>query len=401
MPPLLSIVIPTRNRQVYAASAIRTILGWDATDIELIVRDNSDSNVLAAMAAPFLGDSRLRFSQVEGLVPATVNFASAVRDASGEFVCSIGDDDILNPEIVDAVRYASIHGIDAIVTDRHRALYHWPDFRAIDTGDSEAATLRIYEFSGRMDMVDPEEELRKCAVTAGTSLQRLPKVYLGVVRRSCLRVAQDPSRDDSIGTCPDMYFAVAAASAARSAVVFDYPLIVPGASAPSTAGANRMKQHEGPLEMAPHFRGRPGYVWPPLVPAFYSVDTFYSESALAALHATGRDDLIRTFNFPFLYLLSLARYRAHRAETFSALRRFRDTPQTSRWRLSLSFLGSLVRVAGLLVRKRLSARSLRPGMTPLARTIRDLPDTKAGSDALTAYLKDGGFSLTRMIAARA
>ena len=44
--PLLSIVIPTKNRQKYALSIIQTILSIKDYALELVIQDNSDTNEL-------------------------------------------------------------------------------------------------------------------------------------------------------------------------------------------------------------------------------------------------------------------------------------------------------------------------------------------------------------------
>jgi glycosyltransferase involved in cell wall biosynthesis len=43
--PLLSIVIPTRNRSIYLADSIKVILD-NVNDVEVIVYDNSDTDSL-------------------------------------------------------------------------------------------------------------------------------------------------------------------------------------------------------------------------------------------------------------------------------------------------------------------------------------------------------------------
>jgi glycosyltransferase involved in cell wall biosynthesis len=397
--PLLSIVIPTRNRQRYALSAVEAILGSIGDRVELVVQDNSDSDNLVGMLEPFRDDSRLRFEHLSRTASPVENFDIAVQRATGEYVCAIGDDDVINPEILDACEWALANDIDAIVTDRHRALYFWPDFRAADTGASEAGSLRIYEFSGAVEPVDPEVELRKCALTAGTSLQRLPKVYLGIVRRMSLEGAYARVAQSQVGTCPDMYYAVAAASFTKRVVMIDYPLVIPGASAPSAAGAVRMRKHEGPLESAPHFRARPDYVWSSLIPRFYSVHTFYAESALLAMRAAGRSDVAERFNLPFLYAVTAASYPEYSRQILDSVRFARQSRGAGYAAFAVRCMRDLAAVGTMLARKRLAARSLRPGVTPVDAVLSDLPDSLAATRALAKHLGSRGRSLREALAA--
>ena len=57
--PLLSIIIPTRNRQEFAASAIRCALAIRSSEIEVIVQDCSDDEALSSLVASDRLDKRL------------------------------------------------------------------------------------------------------------------------------------------------------------------------------------------------------------------------------------------------------------------------------------------------------------------------------------------------------
>src|ERR1039458_3907261 len=99
--PLLSIIIPTCNRQVYAASAIRCALAIPSDDIEIVVQDCSDDDLLSSLIAPERLDKRLSY-RYERPAHMTENWNRAIGRATGEYVCIIGDDDGVIPEIVQA-----------------------------------------------------------------------------------------------------------------------------------------------------------------------------------------------------------------------------------------------------------------------------------------------------------
>ena len=46
MHPVLSIVIPTKNRQKYCLATIKQVLNLRLEGIEIVVQDNSDENLL-------------------------------------------------------------------------------------------------------------------------------------------------------------------------------------------------------------------------------------------------------------------------------------------------------------------------------------------------------------------
>ncbi|MCK4296614.1 MAG: glycosyltransferase, partial [Candidatus Marinimicrobia bacterium] len=100
--PLLSIIIPTRNRQKYAISAITSILSISAPDLELVVQDNSDSRDLEEYIRSNVNDTRLRYNYTSTPQSMIDNFDAAIGLASGKYLCLIGDDDGVNPEIIEA-----------------------------------------------------------------------------------------------------------------------------------------------------------------------------------------------------------------------------------------------------------------------------------------------------------
>jgi glycosyltransferase involved in cell wall biosynthesis len=51
MNPLLSIVVPTRNLQDMAMATVSQVLSIEAPDMEVVVRDSSDSDVLGRKLA--------------------------------------------------------------------------------------------------------------------------------------------------------------------------------------------------------------------------------------------------------------------------------------------------------------------------------------------------------------
>jgi glycosyltransferase involved in cell wall biosynthesis len=123
--PLLSIVIPTRNRVPYAISAIQSVLEIPHPRLELVVQDNSDNRELDAWICANVSDPRLRYRYTATPLSFIHNFDAAARLTTGEYVCFIGDDDGVNPEIMDAACWSKSEDLDALVV-RQPATYVWP-----------------------------------------------------------------------------------------------------------------------------------------------------------------------------------------------------------------------------------------------------------------------------------
>jgi len=166
----------------------------------------------------------------------------------------------------------------------------------------ESGLLTIRPFSGKITKPDPEAEMRSVVRSGGWKYQstKVPRLYHGLVRRDCLTAIRDTTGGYFGGLVPDIYSAMAVANVAKTVVSVDYPLTIGGVSTTSGSAAAQRKEHVGDLASAPQLRNRGAYQWSDLVPPFYSVQTVWADSAIAALKAFGRDDLLRELNLPLL-----------------------------------------------------------------------------------------------------
>ncbi len=297
--PLLSIIVPTRNRGCYAAPAIKALLSIPSEDFELVVQDNSDTAELQKQLAWATDDARLRYVYNPVRCSQVDNFDDALGSARGEYVTMLGDDDGINPELLAAVRWARDQQLDALLASRP-AQYWWPDIRFRYGGNLAAGTLDLAEFTGKITRVDVEHALRACLAAAGASLGNLPRTYYGVVKKSCL----DQLQEETGRYCfvsPDMSSAVGLAKYVQRMARIDYPLFLPGSSANSGAGMGARKQHVGRLEDQPHLAARCIDNWSDVIPKFFSASTIWAEACVQTLRATSQEHLLRDFNFVELH----------------------------------------------------------------------------------------------------
>src|SRR6266576_1177953 len=98
--PLLSIVIPTKNRQYTCLYAIESVLLLNKEDIEIVIQDCSDSNILEKQIIDKCGtDTGISYEYVETKPSMTDNWNRAFERAKGIYKCGIGDDDAVLPDI--------------------------------------------------------------------------------------------------------------------------------------------------------------------------------------------------------------------------------------------------------------------------------------------------------------
>lgn len=103
MAPLVSVLLPTRNRLEFLELAVQTVLRQDDGDWELIVSDNDSEQDIAGFVAG-LADDRITYVRTDAFVPVTENWNNALRHATGRYVVMLGDDDGLLPGYVARLR---------------------------------------------------------------------------------------------------------------------------------------------------------------------------------------------------------------------------------------------------------------------------------------------------------
>lgn len=92
--PLLSVIIPTRNRARLLAEAIRSALPALPFPHEILVSDNASTDETAQAAAEISG---IRYVKRAALLPMAEHWNQCVSEASGKYVKILCDDDWLLP----------------------------------------------------------------------------------------------------------------------------------------------------------------------------------------------------------------------------------------------------------------------------------------------------------------
>lgn len=294
---LLSIVIATRNRIPYCINSIHTILKYSDPTFELVVQDNSDSFELRDYLHANINDIRLKYAYTPPPFSSTDNFNAALEMAKGEYICLIGDDDAVCPNIFEVVKWAQVNDIDSICP-KHFLDYYWPDA----FGPASIGYLAIPRISKTFRAFDPKEAIGLLLADGLNDYMKFefPKLYHGLIRRSCLESVRQQTGHFIGGLSPDIYAAVSLAFTVKSHVVIGFPISISGACNLSTTVAGQTGGHSGELKNAPHFRARTNYEWNHHIPYYYSVQTIWAESALKALNEMGIEVDPKDINLPRL-----------------------------------------------------------------------------------------------------
>jgi len=396
--PLLSIAIATRNRIPYAISAIQSILEITDQRLELVVQDNSESRELETYVNENINDNRFRYRYTPPPFSSIDNFNAVVELATGEYVCMIGDDDGVNPEIMEAASWAKSENLDSLAV-RTKANYLWHG-TGVPSGlftKAPGRSLSVSGFRGSIIDADMEKEMRKLVRNGGSyySNFNLPKLYHGLVHHRCLQAVHEKTGAYLGGLSPDIFASLSIACVAQRVMVTDYPLTIPGACrGSSSVEEGSIKRHSKRLEDAPHFRDRGVYHWCELVPRVYILETIWADSGVAALRAMGREDLVQQLNLPKLAANCIGANqgvaKSVLRDMFRGFRRMGKSPAIGAIQFSWYFLT----YHRLKFPRRVWKRFLIIIGMGGVRRIDGLENMVEASHALTRYLKENGHSFS-------
>jgi glycosyltransferase involved in cell wall biosynthesis len=91
--PLVSVVIPTRNRSTLLLRAVRSALTQTLREIEVVVVIDGEEGNDSAQALAMLEDSRVRFIALREQVGGAEARNIGIRDARSTWIALLDDDD--------------------------------------------------------------------------------------------------------------------------------------------------------------------------------------------------------------------------------------------------------------------------------------------------------------------
>lgn len=312
---ILSIIIPTKNRQYYALNSVKQILSVCGRDVEIVVQDNSDEASLKDQISE-LGYENIVYNYTAGVVSFVDNFDLAIQLSNGKYAMIIGDDDGITSLALKVAKWADNNDI-CCVKPALSFIYFWPGSKVFDHDDN--GILHIYKYNGNITKYDPREGVKSLL---GKSCQdylnnELIKLYHGIVRRDLLEAVRNRTGRYVGGLSPDIYLSVALSLMSKNeAFSINVPLTISGICTGSGSSQSATGEHTGSLEEAPHFRGHTDYKWNNKIPKFYSVETIWGDSAMAAVSEIN-PDYAEYYEPETLTFRCLRKYPLYKAEILS------------------------------------------------------------------------------------
>jgi glycosyltransferase involved in cell wall biosynthesis len=291
--PILSIIIPTKNRQYTALYAIESALKLKDSNIEVIVQDCSDTNILKSQIEDkYVDDKRIKYYYTDEPVSMTENWNLAISRTSGKYLCAIGDDDAVLPSILDVVYWMNGQDIDAALPPW--ITYIWKDAYIGSFSNSRLTFAK--SFDGSIYKIDLEKEYIKKSINCGFGYtDNLPNIYHGIIKKDILNKHKMAHGNYLNGSSLDVYCAFALSKYTKSLFYIDYPFTIRGACGKSNT--NRIVINK----IQTHFDEIKSVVIPEYLPQILTCEVSTAESCVTALQDIKNTDLINKMNLAILY----------------------------------------------------------------------------------------------------
>lgn len=280
---LLSIIIPTKNRYECLIPVVSTLLKYIENDnIELIIQDNSDDNTLGFNYFKNINDNRVFYEHMEGQLSIKENTELAIKNANGEYITFIGDDDLVSPYIVEIVLLMSKNNIQSLIYNPGK--YWWDNvgFKKTNHYFKPKSFWIPKRINTEFIKLNSEFELDFMLNHGCLSTFRLPRFYHGIIKRALLLKIKDKT-----SISPDISYCTALSLVCNEHYYINYPVSVFGASKNSGGGMTMEKKHYGKIEDQPWLPKDTLSIWDEMIPKIWSEHTAYPVSVFHVLNQFG------------------------------------------------------------------------------------------------------------------
>src|SRR5208337_997088 len=163
--PLLSVIIPTRERPETLQYALQTALDQKSRNFEVIVSDNFSQDNTAQVVRS-LSDPRIRLINPGRRLSMCDNWDFALLHAAGDYVTFIGDDDAIVPGALDK--------LEASILTTHCLAYRWPMPAYIWPMDGKPARVVVQPPTTQASEVNLENLARLVVSMGGWKWNQIP-----------------------------------------------------------------------------------------------------------------------------------------------------------------------------------------------------------------------------------
>ena len=301
--PLLSIVIPTKDRYNYLKCLLELIYGFKSELIEVVLQDNTSNNEEIIKFLEERNYPNLVYNHIPHQIPISLNCDKAIKNSHGKYVCFIGDDDGVTRYIVDCVRWMDNNDIEIVLPET--ISYYWPDAVYTVSGNVPGRLI-IPKFSNKVTKISTRLVLEEIMNLGFINRGRLPLAYHGIVRRDTLEKIFQICGTYFPGQSPDIANGVALSLVSDHYYHISFPLVIPGAGSRHGGDIGKMKNHAAKIEDVPFLSNTAKRDWEELIPRIWTGETIWCESAVKALRNMQHSEMVKNVNFEVMYAYFIA-----------------------------------------------------------------------------------------------
>ena len=227
--PLISVIIPTRERAETLYFAIQTALEQTSNNFEVIISDNFSQDSTKEVVRNF-SDPRLKYFNTGQRLSMSDNWEFALEKARGEYIVFIGDDDAVMPGGINKLE-AKIQECQSDVYMWGPSIYFWPF-------DGRKATIEYLQPVQPMQKMNLQRMASFVIAHGGWQYYRLPGVYHAATSMKILDMIRKKTGRVFHTTQPDVFTSMAIPVFAKTCLNTGHPITVHGASAKSNGAAS-------------------------------------------------------------------------------------------------------------------------------------------------------------------
>lgn len=290
---LLSIVVPTKNRYKYLEKLVELVIGFETSEIELVIQDNSNDNheFLEFIEPLKRKHGWIKYYYESKYLTTIQNFDLAISQCNGEYVCFIGDDDGVVRNIVYYASWMKENDIEALRPSR--AVYYWGNngrykqYATFEAGKKE------------FERLSPIHELIKILKGGCCNLGCIPVLYTGIVKRILLDEIYKDFGTYFPGVSPDAANGTVLSFYVKRYVLVNNPIVITGTS--SQTGGGLQKKRIVELKDVPFLRREDFKDWEGVLPPIWTGSVVWPGSVISALRKMGKEELISEIDFDLVY----------------------------------------------------------------------------------------------------
>lgn len=320
-PYLLSIVIPTKERYKYLLPLVQLIDSFNLPDTEIVIDDNSDDNspwqkfvVETSINTPVV------YNYVHGQISVRHNYENGIKHANGEYLCFLGDDDSVMPNILECVKWMKKNDIECL-RQKTEITYKWPTYNDSQKNGVVGATLSYDKCTSVVEELDAKQAVIDVIKSGFSSLGHCPCFYHGIVARRTLDKLYEIGGSYIPGPSPDMANAIALSFVVEKFCITDIPFVISGGSEYQGGRSAKVKTWTQPLSNIPFISDSDKKAWDKRLPYIWCGPTVWPESGIKGLEYVGQESLESLIDFDELIARILPRvYGKDRVEVINKAR---------------------------------------------------------------------------------